>query len=80
MAAMVALFACSAAQAAVVVCPATNASPVEKLAARELQRYIYVRTGTLPATCPTTIPKFVCLDKRLREAASREGFVVLPRD
>ncbi|MDO8589395.1 MAG: malectin domain-containing carbohydrate-binding protein [Armatimonadota bacterium] len=37
-----------AAQAAVVISPPAKASPVEKLAARELQRYIYVRTGRLP--------------------------------
>jgi hypothetical protein len=49
LAAMIALFCCGAARAAVVVRPATNASAVEKLAARELQRYVYVRTGALPA-------------------------------
>ena len=48
MAAMVALFTYSAAHGAVVVCPPTNASPMEKLAARELQRYVYLRTGALP--------------------------------
>ncbi len=38
----------SAVQAGIVIQTAPNASPVEKLAAQEVQRYIYLRTGSLP--------------------------------
>ena len=49
LAAAAALFLLSAADAAVVVSTPTNPSRMERLAALELQRYIYLRTGSLPA-------------------------------
>jgi hypothetical protein len=46
--AVLALLVTSVSQASVVIVPPRNPSPVQKLAAKELQRYIYLRTGKMP--------------------------------
>ncbi len=45
---IIAVLACAADAAAVIETP-PGASPLERLAAREIQRYVYLRTGELPA-------------------------------
>ncbi|MEI6784079.1 MAG: hypothetical protein WCQ21_24570, partial [Verrucomicrobiota bacterium] len=64
--AVVALLSCGAPalRAAVIVCP--SSSPQSQLAAREVQRYVYLRTG-----------KMLSLRK---DAVSREECIILGKD
>ena len=47
--AIIAIITLGAAQAAVVISPPAKPTPVDMLAAREVQRYVYLRTGSLPS-------------------------------
>lgn len=75
---VMALCAVSAVRAGVSVSLPPNASAVERLAARELQRYVYLRTGRLPVVSSTASAPVIVVasrdratiaDQQLRKAA-----------